>query len=624
MVYGPVNGVMTDLSYDCRNRLIYAGGVRYEYDAENTRIAEETSDYRAVFVTDVVSSDLSKVLVKKTYKKSNGVVSTNSIDRLYVYGNGLISETEGASTLYHHYNNIGSTMKLSDGLGNIVAEYTYGPFGELLSGNKLTDYLYNGQYGVSTDDNGLYYMRQRYYNSEIKRFINQDILTGEVGHSQSMNRYAYVEGNPINLMDPFGLSPEEANGKSIWSMLIHGGLGVVGCIPGVFGVVANLLDAALYFYEKDYFMATISLLSAASLGTATVAMKAFGATCAGIKVAKGAMLAYRAIDLVGNGVNFVRNAYAFGGQANNIATKAYKGEKITGKDVGGLFLTGLGTFLSGVGTFASVKGLGKAADEFADVVNNACFVEGTQIETIDGKKNIEDIEEGDYVLAEDPETGEQEYKPVVRTFINEKDVLMHIFVEDEEIVCTPEHPFYVEGVGFVLAGDLQTGNILRTSDRENPRIKKVEKEYLNEPIKVYNFEVEDFHTYYVSEKSILVHNACKENQQYTYYQVTSREIADDLINSPNPALKGKEFKEVYAWDVQPTLSQARNSGARSLDTVIQFNTSTYFGRDNSIVNDALREMGIARVSSRPGPISISNVVEVGFKPEVKWWQFWKK
>lgn len=92
----------------------------------------------------------------------------------------------------------------------------------------------------------------------------------------------------------------------------------------------------------------------------------------------------------------------------------------------------------------------------------------------------------------------------------------------------------------------------------------------------------------------------------------------------NPALKGKEFKEVYAWDVQLTLSQARNSGARSLDTVIQFNTSTYFGRDNSIVNDALREMGIARVSSRPEPISISNVVEVGFKPEVKWWQFWKK
>ena len=509
MVYGPVDGVMTDLSYDCRNRLIYAGGVRYEYDAENTRIAEETSDYRAVFVTDVNSAELSKVLVKKTYKKTNGVVSTNSIDRLYVYGYGLISETEGASTLYHHYNNIGSTMKLSDGLGNIVAEYTYGPYGELLSGNKLTDYLYNGQYGVSTDDNGLYYMRQRYYNSEIKRFINQDILTGEVGHSQSMNRYAYVEGNPINLMDPFGLSPEEANGKSIWSMLIHGGLGVVGCIPGVFGVVANLLDAALYFYEKDYFMATISLLSAASLGTATVAMKAFGATCAGIKVAKGAMLAYRAIDLVGNGVNFVRNAYAFGGQANNIATKAYKGEKITGKDVGGLFLTGLGTFLSGLGTFASVKGLGKAADEFADSLNYACFVAGTEIDTIEGEKNIEDIEEGDYVLAEDPETGEQEYKPVVRTFINEKDVLMHIFVEDEEIVCTPEHPFYVEGIGFVLAKDLQEGNILRTSDKQNPQVTKVEKEYLDEPIKVYNLEVEDFHTYFVSEKSILVHNECR-------------------------------------------------------------------------------------------------------------------
>ena len=49
-------------------------------------------------------------------------------------------------------------------------------------------------------------MRQRYYNTDIKRFINQDILTGSITDSQSLNRYSYVEGNPVSFLDPFGLS----------------------------------------------------------------------------------------------------------------------------------------------------------------------------------------------------------------------------------------------------------------------------------------------------------------------------------------------------------------------------------------------------------------------------------
>jgi len=48
-------------------------------------------------------------------------------------------------------------------------------------------------------------MRARYYNIDIKRFINQDILTGSIESSKSLNRYAYVEGNPISYLDPFGM-----------------------------------------------------------------------------------------------------------------------------------------------------------------------------------------------------------------------------------------------------------------------------------------------------------------------------------------------------------------------------------------------------------------------------------
>ena len=65
-----------------------------------------------------------------------------------------------------------------------------------------------------------------------------------------------------------------------------------------------------------------------------------------------------------------------------------------------------------------------------------CFVAGTKVKTDEGDKNIEDIEEGDYVLSENPDTGEQEYKKVLQTFVNEKRILVHVYVEDEEIITT--------------------------------------------------------------------------------------------------------------------------------------------------------------------------------------------
>ena len=50
----------------------------------------------------------------------------------------------------------------------------------------------------------------RYYNVSIKRFINQDVVTGSIAESQSLNRYEYVEGTPVSSLDPFGLEKKAA------------------------------------------------------------------------------------------------------------------------------------------------------------------------------------------------------------------------------------------------------------------------------------------------------------------------------------------------------------------------------------------------------------------------------
>ena len=132
-----------------------------------------------------------------------------------------------------------------------------------------------------------------------------------------------------------------------------------------------------------------------------------------------------------------------------------------------------------------------------------CFVAGTQILMADGStKPIEQIRPGDQVLAADHLKPEE--KPtaakVVRFFDNgEKEVVKLIFngqnAESEEIICTPEHPFYVIGKGWVCAKDLQFDNFCLSANGE--KIAFVSKENLDEKQCVYNFEVEEKHTYFV-------------------------------------------------------------------------------------------------------------------------------
>ena len=307
MIYGPLNGEMTEFAYDCRNRLVSAGSLTYEYDCENTRIATVDGDIRYEYVIDKVSSSLSNLIEEKIYRRSNtetsgeisgGNETSNGVyslseTKVYNYGNGLINEyvyneavinpnvrsyDDGVSgreyeVMYYHYNNLGSTTALTDKDGNILARYTYGPYGELLSGdNTLTRFLYNGRAGVSTDDNSLYYMRSRYYNSEIKRFINRDVVNGSLDNSQSLNKFCYVQGNPISQTDPFGLSPLNGlftgglgNGGFL-STVGHALLDFAGSGCGFLSAGANALNAVWYAAEGDYAMAAVCGVSAVTMG----------------------------------------------------------------------------------------------------------------------------------------------------------------------------------------------------------------------------------------------------------------------------------------------------------------------------------------------------------------------
>ena len=79
----------------------------------------------------------------------------------------------------------------------------------------------------------------------------------------------------------------------------------------------------------------------------------------------------------------------------------------------------------------------------------------------------------------------------------------------EEITCTPMHPFYSPVKGWTNAVDLRAGDILVMLNGEYVVVEQVQHELLESPETTYNFEVEDYHTYYVGRSTTLVHNKCQ-------------------------------------------------------------------------------------------------------------------
>lgn len=148
-----------------------------------------------------------------------------------------------------------------------------------------------------------------------------------------------------------------------------------------------------------------------------------------------------------------------------------------------------------------------------------CFAAGTPIATETGSVAIEDIAVGDTVWSYDYKTGEKSLKPVTATTVRETNRIITLEIDGEEIVTTPEHPFYVVNNdkydGYVAAKYLSAGDCILTASGEYLPITSIKQETLDEPITVYNFTVDDNHSYYASQIEILAHNAsCNEISSY--------------------------------------------------------------------------------------------------------------
>ncbi len=153
---------------------------------------------------------------------------------------------------------------------------------------------------METDQNGLYYMRARYYNTDIKRFLNRDILTGSIENSQSLNQYSYVQGNPVNLSDPFGLCPEGGGTENVRNLLGHTVLDILGFVP-LIGFVFDIANCIWYATEGKGLMAAASFIAAipGAGGLVGLGIKALGKGSKAIQTARAVSTTFRMAGAIG-------------------------------------------------------------------------------------------------------------------------------------------------------------------------------------------------------------------------------------------------------------------------------------------------------------------------------------
>jgi RHS repeat-associated protein len=93
---------------------------------------------------------------------------------------------------------------LTNSNGTVTDEYEYDAYGNSFtkSGTTPNNYLYRGEQFDA--DLGLYYLRARYYNAATGRFLSRDPEDGKPVDPQSLHKYLYAGGDPVNMVDPTG------------------------------------------------------------------------------------------------------------------------------------------------------------------------------------------------------------------------------------------------------------------------------------------------------------------------------------------------------------------------------------------------------------------------------------
>ena len=187
-------GVTATYTWNARNQLAGISTTGFAASFAYDSFGRRTDRTVQGVVTNYVYDGLNPV-----QEKAGATVTANLLTGLGI--DEFFTRTDGVGTRALLPDALGSTVALGDNTGTLQTQYTYEPFGYATQTGQANTNSY--KYTRREDDgSGLYYYRARYYHPRLQRFIAED----PIGFGGGMNFYDYVTANPMNRIDPLGLT----------------------------------------------------------------------------------------------------------------------------------------------------------------------------------------------------------------------------------------------------------------------------------------------------------------------------------------------------------------------------------------------------------------------------------
>ena len=285
--------------------------VTFKYNEDGLRTYKDTEKTTTTYEWDETKLIRETVTYKKTGKKYD-------IWYMYDSGNNVIgfeysqlselNETLKTTRIYYEKNLQGDVTGLLDARGAEIASYTYDAWGNVITDTEKSfcyegyevpfelnhvlyrGYYYDGSYTDTESDTNLYYLQSRYYDAEVRRFVNADdvsVLSVELCSIFEDNLYIYCNSNPVNNSDQNGYIAQA----------------IIGAATGI------LVSALLYYVEYKLGMRKWSWWSFSIIVAMNAVMGAVVTSSVGSKLTdllKLSSKASRKLGATGIGLKYLR------------------------------------------------------------------------------------------------------------------------------------------------------------------------------------------------------------------------------------------------------------------------------------------------------------------------------
>ena len=464
--WAPISPVTQTYSTNGRNQYTSVGSSSYSYDSRGNLTSDGTHAFTYDIFNRVITESHASHAAAVTYDPAGRIYETtgtgattthflydgtNIIEEFdnsgtalhrYVYGtDGPIVRYDGSTTPTHSWlvpDNNGSIIALTSSSGTTINSYD--EYGQI-QGPDLGRFRYAGMNWLS--EVGLYHAGLRDYSPSIGRWMQADPILFDGG----MNLYAYVGDDPVNRVDPMGLTDYDCSQ----------GPGHLNCPVDPSKVPVEPGDTVT--------------------------------TDRGTNVYEG--------NGVWDQVIVVTGHHELTQEEFRQASLTYSNELAT--DICRQFCLDL--LLAPLGI---EERLGRL---FARACG--CFVAGTEIQTPEGPRPIETLSVGQSVISIDPETNERTVETITELIRPGPRIIWRVSGQNPDgtmasFQVTDDHPWYVEGAGWTETSSLRSGERVATADHRGLVITDVAR--TDRVDATYNISVTGSHTFLAGSVGVVVHN----------------------------------------------------------------------------------------------------------------------